>query len=349
MGPTGPEFSVLQLHPSLRCNLRCQHCYSSSSPEEAGELSLDLLRLTLDIAAREGINVMSVSGGEPLMLRNLNDILRHARSLRMTTAITTNGLLLTERRLAELHDGLDLMAISLDGLPESHNRLRGQPRAFELMHERLETVRRSQIPFGFIFTLTLHNLNELAQIAEYAVAQGAGLLQIHPLEEVGRAGRELARSAPDALELSYAYLEVARLHRLYGDRLRIQFDAVDVEVVRSQPGSLFAHDEMPVTPAAIEAPLADLVSPLVLEPDGWLVPIQYGFGRGYAIGHVAGDLSDQIAIWKRDRYPAFRSLCRRVYNQLDEIAQPELPMVNWYGLITQASQERLAVAQAHSV
>ena len=49
-GPIGDDYRVLQIHPTLRCNLKCPHCYSSSSPEEAGELSLDLLRQTLSDA-----------------------------------------------------------------------------------------------------------------------------------------------------------------------------------------------------------------------------------------------------------------------------------------------------------
>ena len=94
-GPTGSEFRVLQIHPSLRCNLRCAHCYSASGPEEDGALSPDLLRTALSDARAEGYNVLGVSGGEPLMYPHLVAVLRHASSLGMITTVTTNGLAFT--------------------------------------------------------------------------------------------------------------------------------------------------------------------------------------------------------------------------------------------------------------
>jgi MoaA/NifB/PqqE/SkfB family radical SAM enzyme len=71
------------------------------------------------------------------------------------------------------------------------------PRAFSTMAARLEGVRRSGIPFGFIFTLTQFNLHELEWVAGFALQQGARLLQIHPLEEAGRAAERLAGARPD--------------------------------------------------------------------------------------------------------------------------------------------------------
>jgi MoaA/NifB/PqqE/SkfB family radical SAM enzyme len=55
----------------------------------------------------------------------------------MRTAVTTNGLLLTERRLSELVGLVDVLAISLDGRPETHDWMRGDRRAFGQMSSRL--------------------------------------------------------------------------------------------------------------------------------------------------------------------------------------------------------------------
>ncbi|HEX5263022.1 MAG TPA: radical SAM protein, partial [Phenylobacterium sp.] len=123
MGPTGDAIKVVQIHPTLRCNLRCQHCYSTSGPELTGGLAIeDLERLLGEIAA-EGFNAVSVSGGEPLMYEPLPRLLRSAGALGLVTSVTTNGLLLTHRRLAEIAPHVGLLAVSVDGEPESHNRL----------------------------------------------------------------------------------------------------------------------------------------------------------------------------------------------------------------------------------
>src|SRR5262249_42287984 len=151
MGPTGETYRVLQIHPTRRCNLRCLHCYSLSGPEERESLSLPLLCGAVTDAGQEGYTVVGISGGEPLLYRPLPELLEHAHMCGLITTVTSNGMLLDGQRLARLQGCVDLLAISLDGIPASHNRIRGSERAFETMRARLEGVRQSGIPFGFIF------------------------------------------------------------------------------------------------------------------------------------------------------------------------------------------------------
>ena len=337
LGPTGQETRIVQIHPSLRCNLRCRHCYSTSSPDGETVMSPDMLKGWLTLLRREGYNAISVSGGEPLMVPELPTLLAHARALEMITALTTNGLLLTEKRVEALHGLVDVMAISLDGVPTSHNHVRGLKNAFEGMQKRLSWLRTANQRFGFIFTLTQHNLHELAWVADFAVSEGAFLLQIHPLEEVGRARTELQRSAPDAREMTYAFLEVARLQKQYEGQLRFQYDAVDVDFARHEPERLLAVPPLDMGDPATQ-PLAALLSPLVLEYDGTLVPIQYGFDRRFAIAASVGNVNEQINAWKRYGYGPFLDLCRQVYEEMLENASPRYPFVNWYGLISEASR-----------
>jgi MoaA/NifB/PqqE/SkfB family radical SAM enzyme len=84
----------------------------------------------------------------------LLDVLRHAKSLGLRTTVTTNGYFLQQRRLEPLRDFVDVLAVSLDGPPELHNRLRGSPRAFDRLGAGLKSLRASGLKFGFIHTLT---------------------------------------------------------------------------------------------------------------------------------------------------------------------------------------------------
>lgn len=332
MAPTG-RARILQLHPSRRCNLRCLHCYSASSPEEHDQLDSELLQAAIADAAAEGYTVVSCSGGEPLLYKPLRTLLDQAHQCGMTTALTTNGMLLDERRLEQLHGAIDLIAISLDGIPASHNRMRASERAFEQMVARLEGLRSSAIPFGFIFTLTQYNLNELEWVARFAIEQGARLLQIHPLEETGRAFATLRGGRPDAVEAAFAYLEVLRVQALAQGKLHVQLDLADRELLRSQPDKVFAAE---LAAQAQEAPLAELLSPLIIEADGMVVPIQYGFARAYALGNLRdGDLRSHAARWRREQLPGFRALCRKVY---DETTSAQgLPFFNWYEAIARTA------------
>ena len=325
-GHSATRAKVLQIHPTRRCNLRCLHCYSSSSPEAAAALPASLLTAALTAARSEGFDLAGFSGGEPFLYPELAALVRHARELGYYTTVTTNGTLLNDARLAPLRGTLDLVAVSLDGVRESHNRMRGSPQAFDRMRRGLSTLRAHDFAFGVIFTLTQWNLHELDAVAAMAIDEGARLLVVHPLELVGRARHELTESRPDGIELTATYLEVARLRQEYGSRLLVHWDCFDRVAVASDPASFYAG----LDPDASDVPLSELVSSLVVEPDGVVVPIEYGFPRAFALGDLHQEPLETMARgWKERTYPAFLSHCESVHADVMARAD-EGRFFNWY-------------------
>jgi len=336
MGPTGDVFKALQIHPTRFCNLTCLHCYSSSGPDQREELSAPMLVDAITQASAEGYNDAAFSGGEPVLYGELRALLQHAKSLGMTTNLTSNGMLLEGKRLAMLEGVTDLLAISLDGVPESHNKMRNSPIAFQRMSANLPAVRDTGIPFGFIFTLTLTNLHELKWVTEFAMEQGAALLQIHPLEEVGRGMTQLVGQRPDEVEGAFAYLETVRLQASVGNKLAIRIDLIDREALRPQADRVYAGNCQIL---AEERPLAEMLSPLVIEQDGAVVPLQFGFSRRYQVGNLyESSLSEMAAYWKRNVFGDFQKLCQKVYTS--EMGDDDLPIFNWYEAISRESHGR---------
>ena len=142
-------------------------------------LDVALLFNAISDAAALGYEWISFSGGEPLLYRHLPELLRHTKALGLHTALATNGMLLNARHLDPIAPFIDLVAISIDGVPDSHNHIRAHDHAFEHMASHLGNLRERGMNFGFIFTLTQHNLHELQWVADFALEQGAKLLQIH--------------------------------------------------------------------------------------------------------------------------------------------------------------------------
>jgi MoaA/NifB/PqqE/SkfB family radical SAM enzyme len=329
---------IIQIHPTRRCNLRCLHCYSLSGPQERDLLTYETLADVLTDAQAEGYGVASFSGGEPLLYQHLGSLLQHAKKLGMRTTVTSNGMLLTGPRLRILSGYTDVLAISLDGIRESHNRMRDCDQAFDRMRLNLDAVRKSGIDFGFIFTLTLYNVNEAEWAAQFAVEQGAKLFQIHPLEEVGRAATMLAGYRPDEVESTYAVLEAERIRQQYGNRLLVQLDIFHRDLVRKHPERFYAETDWKEP-----ANLAESVAPLVVEADGTVVPLGYGFGRHYALGTlIDGRLRDLAQQWMTSSYSQFRELCRRVY--VDVCKPSQLPFLNWYELVGLRSAHDIVAA-----
>jgi len=317
MGPTG-ERAILQVHPTRRCNIQCLHCYSQSGPGITETLDLDVLLRAVEDAAALGYDVVGVSGGEPMLYRPLATVLRRAHDLGLRTTVTTNGMLLTDRRLDALAGLVDVLAISLDGMPETHVEMRQDAHAFSALEAHLPAVRASGIPFGFIVTLTQYNVHELAWVAAFAREQGADLLQVHPLELEGYAIERLPESVPDTTELAFAFVESLRLRG--EDAVAVQLDVV-------RRGDLLRHPEHFFADAgAVPARLGEWLSPLVVEASGRVVPLTYGLDPRFALGSLADTpLSTLAAEWS----PApFRQLCRDVHADLTGDGAPEF--VNWY-------------------
>ena len=324
------RLATVQMHASRYCNLSCSHCYSASGPEWRAALPPGLLIDALGAAHAQGYRRLTFSGGEPLLYHGLEEVLDAARKLNMLTSLTTNGIPMLASRLAALAPRLDLIAVSLDGAPERHDALRG-PGAFGLMAARLPALRASGIPFGFLFTLSEASLHDLAWVAEFALEQGAALLQIHPLEQTGRAA---AGPSPDDLIANAAYLAYLRLDALIGERIALQLDLAHRAVLQAEPWRVYAD---PVAQIAPDAPLAERLDTLVIEDDGTVMPLQYGLPRALALGSLQAEpLGTLVARWAGAGEAAFRAHCRRVLDR--SLADPQaLPAFNWFEALGQAA------------
>jgi Fe-coproporphyrin III synthase len=314
---------ILQLHPTLRCNLRCRHCYSVSGPERGEELDLALLVRAMADARALGFEVVSVSGGEPFLYRPLGRLLATAKALGLRTTVTSNGTAITARRLAAVAEHLDGIALSLDGRPERHNEIRASRTAFERLVAGIEQIRGSGVPFGIIHTLTEDGWPELPWVAEFAAERGASLLQIHPLEPAGRAPAELADYVPGRGTNERICLLTKAIEAHYDDRFAVQLDLLLRRDILALPELVHAG----LDDAELDADGPGLDS-LVIEEDATVVPVSYGFARPYAVGNLRRQtLQEAFLTWRQERWPDFQRLCRVLFEQ---VRSGDDRLVNWH-------------------
>lgn len=324
---TVAEQKIVQIHPTRTCNLACLHCYSSSGPAVKDEIAKEDLLPLMQQFTDQGYHRVSFSGGEPFLYGPLAEVLAEARRVGLRTSLTTNGMASTKRRLTEVAPHLDALAISLDGTPDSHNRMRNDENAFRVLDRNMPFVKESGIPFGFIFTLTKNNLDELDWVIDYALRQGASLMQIHPLEAAGRARETIADEEPDVIALAQAKIAGFYAQADLRCRLHIQVDVMGTTNLAAHRSQIYADDGIPEG----EPKLADLVSPLVIETDGTISPLQYGFPKRCAVGSIhEATLEELTRAWQRTGYPRFRDICRSVYRDLTAERTEPLPVANWY-------------------
>ncbi len=168
----GEKAPVIAGHKLLyRCNLECKMCpFWRREDEELLGLA-DEIRI-MEALASAGVSFLGFEGGEPLLRRDVGEILREAHA-RFHTSLVTNGWLL-EHRLSEIAEHLDLLFVSVDGIGETHDRLRGIPRSFDRAVRGMRASRH-EIPTVISHTVTRENLDESEKVVELAEDLEVGL------------------------------------------------------------------------------------------------------------------------------------------------------------------------------
>jgi AdoMet-dependent heme synthase len=171
---------VVSWNLTYRCNLACEHCYldaggtplvTTENFADRSELGTEeCFRVIDEIAAFAPECLTILTGGEPLLRRDILEIVRRAAERGLWVVVGTNGVRITEnvaRRLAEA--GGRGLSLSLDALdPDHHDRFRRVRGAWQNTVEGAEILNRAGLPFIVQTTAGSHNLGELEAIADFA-------------------------------------------------------------------------------------------------------------------------------------------------------------------------------------
>lgn len=191
------------------CNLNCIHCYSNSeSKNYAGELDTREALCFIDHLAEFKVPVILFSGGEPLLRKDLQTLVAHAKNKGIRPTISTNGTLLNRELVASLKKlGIGYIGVSLDGIGENNDRFRGREGAFKAALAGIRNCREIDQRVGLRFTINRHNYSELDAIFDLVEKEGIPRVCFYHLVYSGRGSkmidedvtREEARRALDLI------------------------------------------------------------------------------------------------------------------------------------------------------
>jgi PqqA peptide cyclase len=198
-----------------RCPLRCPYC---SNPLElsraSAELDTETWKRVFTEAAELGVLQVHFSGGEPLVRRDLVELVRHASWLGLYGNLITSGVHLAADRLAALVDaGLEHVQLSFqDSDTVSGDRIAGLAGAQAAKRRVARLVREAGLPLTVNAVVHRQNLDNLGEIIEMAVALGADRLEVAHVQYYGWALRNRAALLPSRvqLETATATVEAAR-------------------------------------------------------------------------------------------------------------------------------------------
>jgi MoaA/NifB/PqqE/SkfB family radical SAM enzyme len=161
---------LVHIIPMRRCNLDCGYC--NEYDDVSKPVPLDEMKRRLDLLADMGTSMITISGGEPLMHPELEDVIRHMRKRGIYAGMITNGFLLSKERIEKLNDaGLEFLQISIDNVtPDEVSK-----KSLKTLDSRLEWLAQYavfQVNINSVLGSGVKNPEDALQIAHRAVELG---------------------------------------------------------------------------------------------------------------------------------------------------------------------------------
>jgi len=196
--------NLKQLHPlrqlfwecTLRCNLQCRHCGSDCKMEGfmPNMPAEDFLRV-IDEEVTPHVNphevMVILSGGEPLMRDDIEDVGRALYRREYPWGMVTNGMLFTEERFRKLYAaGLRSVAVSLDGNEEDHNWMRGHVSSFKNAMRAIRLLAsQERVVWDVVTCVNNRNVQYLTQLKDMLYEAGVRQWRLFTIFPAGRASQ----------------------------------------------------------------------------------------------------------------------------------------------------------------
>lgn len=180
---------VVVWNSTRRCNLKCVHCYSHSKDiDYTGEMNTEEAKRFIDGLAEFGTPVLLFSGGEPLLRKDLFELISYTRGKGIRAVISTNGTRITEDTAKKLGEaGLSYVGVSIDGLKTIHDKFRGVDGSFEQALRGIRSCRKAGVKVGLRFTINKVNVDDIPGVFSLLETEEIPRICFYHLVYTGRA------------------------------------------------------------------------------------------------------------------------------------------------------------------
>jgi len=209
---------------TYKCNLRCIHCYIKAGPEGNHELNGKVLFRIAEDIVKHNIPMVIMSGGEPLLRREIYDLARYLNSNGVKLVLSSNGTLITKEIAEKLWElEFRYVGVSLDSVdPKWHDNFRGVSGAYEAAIKGLMNAKAYDLPVGIRFTVTSKNISDVPRILDLAIDNEVERLTFYHLSSSGRA-KDMDKSwYLNATQYIWFIDKLIHYSREYAGRIEIQ-------------------------------------------------------------------------------------------------------------------------------
>ena len=166
---------------TYKCPLQCSYCSNPLDLKGSGEeLTTDQWLSVFEQGRKMGAAQLGFSGGEPLVRRDLEVLIREARNMGYYTNLITSGLGMDDRRVSDFRDaGLDHIQVSFQASTEElNNQLAGSQKAFSQKLAMAREVKAQGYPMVLNFVIHRDNIEQIDKIIELSIELQADFVEL---------------------------------------------------------------------------------------------------------------------------------------------------------------------------
>lgn len=259
---------------TYRCPLHCVFCYNPVDyAKQHQELTTEEWKRVLRESRELGAAQLGLSGGEPLLRADLEEIVREARSLGYYTNLLTSGIGMTEARIAALKDaGLDHIQLSFQDSTKQMNDFLSSTRTFDLKMKVAALIKQYDYPMVLNCVLHRYNIDHVQQILEMAEAMGAEYVELANTQFYSWAYLNKDQLLPTREQVEHAEVVTDAFREKVKGRMRLFFVMPDYHATRPKKctngwGNLFitVQADGTVLPCHVAGMLPGMTFPNVRE------------------------------------------------------------------------------------
>ncbi len=207
--------SLVSWNLTRLCNLKCPHCYLSAGKKGDDELTTAECLGLLEEMKALGTEMVILTGGEPLLRKDIYELASAASEAGLWVVMGTNGVLIDDRVVAKMQEcGVQGVGISIDSIdPEKHDSFRGGPGSWKHSVRALEICKAAGLEVLVQTTVMDENRDEIPRLIDFARDKGAWSFNLYFLVQTGRGQQMNDLSADSTEELLTELVDVQESYR----------------------------------------------------------------------------------------------------------------------------------------
>lgn len=215
---------------TYRCPLHCAFCYNPTDYDKytENELTTEQWIKVLRDARKLGALQLGISGGEPLLRDDIEEIVREAHTLGYYTNLITSGVGLTEKRITEFKEGgLDHIQLSMHDITEEINNFITNTKTFELKKKVAAMIKNHGYPMVLNVVIHRYNIEHIKEILEMAEALGADYVELANTQYYGWSLVNRSQLMPTKEQIDHAEAVTNEFRKKVGNKMKIYFVVPD--------------------------------------------------------------------------------------------------------------------------